>query len=403
MFRRLTHNFLIKVFCLLVASGLWIYVSAGQSTVGKFPSSLNIKAINAGSGLVAIYDTKTVNVKIMAEPSVWRQLSADSFSAYVDLSGAHEGTIEIPVNVVSSVAGVQILEKDPSSILVSLETIIAKDVSINKKIEGNAGEGLVAGAVEVNPTEVSVKGPKSIVESFSEGTVVVTLNGETGNFTKTLPVIAYDEKGEIIKELEFRPSEVEASVSIVKASNNKTVGIKVKTNGSPKSGYFVSNITVSPSVVDITGTSSIISQVNYVETYALDITNADVNIEKEISLNPVEGVTLQAGSPSKVAVKVTVSPGEVSKELNATLSYDNLASDYRVTNVAPSQVRVAVSGPLAKISTLKSSDIVLGLDQRGKSAGTYNFDISTSGFRLPEGVSVASVLPSTLSITVDRK
>jgi len=86
MIKLLTKNLWIKLFCLLAAILLWVYVAAGQSAVGKFPGNIEIRAINVPSGLVAIFDNQSVEIKIMADSATWRKLSADSFTAYVDLT-----------------------------------------------------------------------------------------------------------------------------------------------------------------------------------------------------------------------------------------------------------------------------------------------------------------------------
>ncbi len=387
----------------MAAVFLWIYVAAGQSTVGKFPSSLKIKAINVSSGLVPIYDTKTVNIKIMAEPSIWKKLSADSFSAYVDLSAYSAGTYEVPVIVVSSTPGVQIVEKDPSKIMISLEPISEKEVDINRKVEGNAAQGLVAGNISLTPNKVQIRGAKSVIDSITEATITIALNGETENFKKVVPVAAYDDRGEIINGVEFTPADVNADVSVVKASNNRTVGIKVKTAGVPKTGYFVSNIAVSPSVVDITGPLTVLSEINYIETLVVDLGNLASDIEKDVNLSIPSGLALQTGSPGRVSVKVGVSPLDASKEFLVPVSYKNLDLEFKVTVSNPDQIKAVLAGTSEIISNLKLSDISLNLDLKNKGAGVYSYDISTDNFNLPAGVSLVTALPSALSLTIEKR
>ncbi len=389
--------------CLFSASLLWVYVSASQNSVGKFPSSLKIKAINNPAGLVAIYDVKTVNIKIMAEPSVWRKLSADSFSAYVDLSGLAVGTYELPVNVVSAVPGVQIVERDPDRIFISLEPIVLKEVNINRRIEGSAAEGLVAGNIELVPDQVQVKGPKSLVENLTEATALITLNGESEDFEKMVNIISYDETGEIVRDVEFIPGEVRAKVPIVKASNNKTVGIKVKVIGTPKVGYYVSNIVVTPNVVDITGSRSVVTGVNYVETFGVDIANATADVEAEVALDTGGGIALQAGTPAKVRVRVAVSPTEITREMVVKVATEGLDPAYKVSLITPVEVRVVCSGPAESINALRPDDVVFALNLQNRGAGIFNFDIVASAIKVPAGVTVTSVLPSVVSVTVEKR
>lgn len=401
----LTKNLWIKIFCLFAATVLWVYIAAGQNTVAKYPGSIKIKAINVPSGLMAIYDNKTVEIKIMAEPGVWSKLSSDTFSAYIDLSGHSEGTYEFPVNVVSSTPGVTIVEKNPERIIVSLESILTKDVAINKKIEGSAGEGLVAGNIELSPDKVTVRGPKSIVEGISEATAIIKLNGETEKFSKNVPVVALDETGEAIDNVEFNPAEITATVPIVKASNNKTVGIKVKTTGSPKAGYYLSSVTTNPSTVDITGPANLLTDVNYIETAPIDLSDLSAVTEKEVSLNVKSGIALQVGSPTKVKVKMVFAQAETSKEVVPTVNPLNL-SNYRISSMNPATIRVVCSGRADLIDKLSSQNVILNLDFKDKTIPSnlsLNFDISAQNFVLPDGISITSVIPSSIALTLENK
>lgn len=402
--KNFTKNISIKIFCLFSATILWIYIAAGQNTIAKYPGSIAIKAINIPSGLVAIYDTKTVDIKIMAQPSVWNKLSPDSFSAYIDLSGQKEGTYELPVNVVSSTAGVDIVEKNPNKIIVSLEPIVSKEVSINSKIEGSAAEGLVAGNIILDPSRTIIRGPKSVINDISEATAVINLNGESEKFSKKIALVALDGQGEFIDNIGFDPAEVSATVAVVKASNNKTVGVRVKTTGSLKTGYFISNITVSPSTVDITGVSSLLKDVAYLETMPLDLSNQSSDFEKDVALNMQSGIALQVGSPAKVRVKISLSKNIVTKELSSTINYLNLGSR-QVNTVTPGDIRVICSGPSDLINNLKSSDIILNLDFSDKnlSDSVINFELSSANFKTPENVDVVSVVPSSINVTITKR
>lgn len=403
MIKNLTKNLNIKLFCLFLAIVLWVYVAAGQSTVGKYPGSINIEAINVSSGLEAVYDVKSVDIRIMADSATWKKLSADSFTARVDMSARSAGTYEVPITVTSSESGVTIVEKTPDKIFVRLEQVISKEVLINKKIEGTAAEGLVAGGVELGVEKTMATGPKSLINNLNEAMVSVKLNGESEDFTKTLNILALDGNGAEISGIHFEPATVQAKVLITKAANNKTVGIKVVTTGSPKTGYFVSSVSANPSVIDIVASDAILNNINYVETAPLDLTNLASDTEKEVSLNLTGGIVLQAGATGKVKVKIKISESDISREIVATITSKNL-SGYTISGYGVKSVSVVVVGPKSIIDGLKSSDVVLVLDFNGKTlSSSVNFDLKSSNFILPGSVSISGILPSSLVVTLQRQ
>lgn len=403
MIKNITKNLGTKIFCVTVALFLWVYVAAGQSTVGKFPGKIKIKAVNIASGLEAVYDLKTVEVKVMADSATWKKLSADSFSAHVDLSSRTVGTYEVPVTVSSNVPGATIVEKDPEKIFVRLEPIVSKEIEVNAKIEGSAAEGMMAGDIAFTPSTVLARGPKSIMENTNEVWARIKLDNEEESFSKNVSVFALDENNSEISGIEFTPNEVRAEVSITRASNNKTVGVRVITSGNPKPGFFVSQIVSTPSVVDVVGSKSIIDNINYIETMPLDITGLSSDVEKELTLNLKNGVVLQSGSPNAVKVRVKFSQTELTREMIVGITAKNLLG-YAVTGYSSSEIRAIVTGQSEIVKNLKNGDIVLELNFSGKTfQDVVNFSLSTGDFRVPGGVTIIGFLPSSVNAYLRRE
>lgn len=396
-------NPLPKILAVIVATILWIFVAASQSSTGQFPSKIQIITVNTPNGLIATYDQKTVELQISAEPSLWQKLSTNSFTAYVDLGGLQVGTYELDVNATCNVADVQILNKKPGKIFVQLEEISRKNVPVIQKVEGNAAEGMVAGAISFNPAEVEVSGPKSQIENISNAVAEIRLNGESANFEKDASLVALDNSGNEISDLSFSPSRVKANISIVKGANNKTVGVKVNLSGNPADGYYISRLTTAPSTINITGQSSILSTINYIETQNFDISGVSSSFDKDLLLKIPDGVGLQRGEPNKVTVSVTLANNGLSRVITAQITPKNLASNLKVNSYSPSEVKVTISGSEASISAVNPSDIVLELDLSGKSAGTYNIDLTSAMFKIPDGVSTTAFVPTSLQITLSAK
>jgi len=398
-------NPVIKIFCLGAAFALWVYVSASQNTIGKFPGSITIKAINVPSGHVAMFDIKTVDIKVMADPSVWSKLSADSFSAYIDAAGHAEGTYELPVTVVSSVPGVQVTEKTPDRIMVRLEGIVSKEVDIRAKTEGSAGEGLIAGNITLDPIKTTVKGPKSTLNSINEAVALIRLDGEVDKFERNIILVAYDVNGEAIGDIEFLPAEAKASVAIVKASNNKTVGVKVNVIGSPKAGFYISSITVTPSVVDIVGSPNVLSEINFIETLPVSVLDLEASFEKDIGLNLKNSVSLQAGVPSRFKVKIVIDRSDASQVVTGTVKYANLPFGYAVSSINPSEIKVTCIGPNDIIASLKSSDVIVTLDFNGVKPSNNSLipiSINSNNIKVPEGVLVSNVVPTVVMVSIGQ-
>ena len=185
------HNLLAKLVAILIAFVLWVVVASSQSTVGKFPGTIPVQANNVPVGLAAIIDIEEVEIEVMAEPTVWNNLSADTFTAFVDTSGLDEGTYELGVNVTSTEKDVTITKVNPSKIFVRIEKIVVQSLPVTHRIEGSAAEGLVPGNVELVPSVVEVRGPSSQVGKINEVNIVIVLNGESNDFERLEKVFVF--------------------------------------------------------------------------------------------------------------------------------------------------------------------------------------------------------------------
>jgi len=407
MIKGLSKNWLIKIFCLLIAAGLWFYVTASQNTVAKLPGAVQIKALNIPAGLIAVYDVKTVDLKIMAEPSDWKKLNSDSFSAFVDLASLSEGTYQLDIKVTSTIPNVQVVEKSPDKIFVSLEKLTTKEINVNKRVEGQAATGLVAGNINLTPDKVVARGPKSIIDSLSEATALIKLNGESANFKKNVELFAFDEEGNAIDNIEFTPSEVEASVDLIKAANTKTVGVKVVTEGQLQSGYYIENIKVVPDTIDILGPKQYLDKINFVETAPINIASLNSNLSKEVMLKLSDGIAVDGASPTKVSVEISVAQYDTTKETYFQIKVINLTAGYSLVSAQPDLIKAVLSGPKSKLDGLRADDLIVTLDFGSKrltqSNETLLIDIKSDNFRIPTGTTLINFSPSTISINLQKK
>lgn len=392
-----TSNIGAKIFALLCAVFLWIYVSAGQSKVGYFPGSLSIEAKNTPEGLAAIYDEQKIKVKIQAPYEIWNKLSADNFQAYIDLNGLSEGTYDVEIKVNVNLPNVVVVEKEPSKIIVRLESIAKKEVPVEVKFDGEAKAGFVPGETTIKPEKVEVKGAKSLIEGLSGVTALIKLSGESDDFKKTVAVGVYNDKGEKLKNIEIDPQTVEIEVPIIPASQTKTVGVKVNLKGKPKSDYFVGKIEASPATIDISGADSALKSILYIGTKDVDIDGIDKDLEKNIDLVVPSGITSQTKS---VKVKITLSSNKVDREITASLTYTNISSGLSVNSVTPNMIKVVVSCPSDVASSLSSDKVIITFNLQGKVAGSYFINITKDMISVPDGCAVSSWLPSAITIVL---
>ena len=386
MLKIITNNFWIKIICILIATGVWVYVVNSESKVDNFPGSIPLEVRNQPEELVVIKNADFIELKVIAEQGMWKKLSADTFQAYIDLAGLDIGTHEVSVKVNTDIEGVQVVEINPAKVMVRLEPLISKKVPVVVKTHGKAADGYVAGEAQTSIQEVEISGAESIIREINQVFAPITLDGENSDIkSKTVSLVCYDEQNEEIKNVIIKPTQLVVDLQIIKASQVKTVGIKVKTNGLPKDGYWINQITTEPSTVIITASSKNLADTEYIETEAIDIEGIHSNKIARVNLKLPNGVTLASGQSNQVTANINVSVLDSSrKEIDAKYNYISLNPNLKVTNINPFSIKVLVSGPNEIINKLSSKDITININLENKAQGYYTENISYEKISVPE-------------------
>lgn len=403
MLKLISNNWQAKLVCLILAMGFWVYVAVGESQVDYLPGKIPLTIKNIPDNLVAIADVDSVQIKISSDRTTWQRLSANSFESFIDLHGLTQGTYQVDVTVNSNVSKVDIVDINPKKVLVRLEPLTKKTVPVKLQTEGNVGDGLVPGDATIDHEEVEISGAQSIINKVLEATAVIQLNGETSDIEKTVPLVALDSQGEKIKNINFSPGEVKVKLPIVKTGTSKTVGIKVKLDGNPKTGFWVSQITTSPSTITVRGNNGVLKNINYIETKSVNVEGISAEISKTVDLDLPSGVSL-ADNNLSVKVDVQFSSVSSSKEITAALVYNNLASNLKIDSSDPSTIKVIVSGSTDLLNTLSSDNVKINFDLTNyHTAGSYSIDLNKDIISVPSGATVSSFNPSAIKINLSNK
>lgn len=205
---------------------------------------------------------------------------------------------------------------------------------------------------------------------------VISINGAGIYNVDDLELVAYDDKGRVIEDIEI-VGDIDAEVDI--ASYSKEVPIKVVPTGELISGKAISSILVNGAeyqTVIIYGSEKALEKVNYVET-SIDVTGQGNNGSKKykVTLSKPEGVR----ALSKQIANIEVGFGEA-KQMTFNVSgimIKNL-SDGLVANLVSSSdstVEVKAIGTEDILSNLDTSIIKAYVDLQSMDVGTHEVQV----------------------------
>ena len=112
----------------------------------------------------------TVDVRVRGTSGVLSRVAAGDVVAVLDLHAARAGNRLFPLTpeLVHAPFGVEVVQVTPSTVALSFETSVTREVPVAASVEGLPAPGYVVGKVTVSPDRVEIVGPESAVKRATE-------------------------------------------------------------------------------------------------------------------------------------------------------------------------------------------------------------------------------------------
>ncbi len=292
MIRRFfTKNLHIKLLALVAACLFWFFVLSSENTFYAFPDQLAIEPFNLPEGLAVVNELGTAEITVRASQEVYKTLTPENFTVYVDLQGLAAGTKQVDISINSKQTDVSVVSVSPESVTVILEELTTKDVPLSYVLSGDPAENYEATLQEEFATTIEVSGAESVLSEIDTAVATLTLQGdEVIDVTRAAEITILGTEGDELTTVEPDPNTIDLTAIITLAQSQKTVGIKVVV-GEIQTGYL-SSIKVTPATIQIQGDAELLEDVIYLETEPIDIPAGEEVHKTDVTLILPEGVTL---------------------------------------------------------------------------------------------------------------
>ncbi len=325
----LLNRWPLKLGCFFLALILWgvLISSDANITREKILTNVSISAVNADTlqrnGLIVVSgleDLSDLHMKIDVPQRVYSTVTASNYNVRVDLSRiTAPGRQDLAIQTTGSNAYGQVtwLSKDTVSVVVE-ELITKRRVPIQLSFTDESPAGFYApsSAFKYDPSWVVITGPRSIMEDVEKCVAVFDLSrlqAQPGVQVATVPFEIFSSSNEAVSSpLLTVTSEgiaVDGLIVEQRLYPMKTVDIDLTgiTSGSPKEGYFVADISASPSYLSVAGTSDFLRSLTHLEVSTkIDIEGADGELTRQIVVERPKNA--EYVSEEVVFVKIDIQP-----------------------------------------------------------------------------------------------
>jgi len=388
-----TKDLNIKLLALAVAVGLWAAISfLGSHTITIADITPDIVNIPTGLGLGENLPKVTVQLR-SPRTATTTQDNTKLVRAFIDLGGSGIGERTVNVSVTTSIPNTTVISVVPNTITVALDPSVEREVPVRVIPEGSPAEGFQLGIIQADPAKIKVRAALGLFQTLSSG---VDAKINVAGIKEAFESDAYVA---LPAGVQSNIDRVRAKIAVEQTQISKTLGIRVKTTGTPQNGYFVRGITTMPVTVEITGNRELVDALSLVDTEPINLDGAVLSRDAELKPILPAGVKLSSGETT-IKVHVDIAPLEDTKEISAPISVKNLPDGVRVSNINPTSLRVSLRGK--NTGNLQNNDAKIYIDGANRNDGTFSIQPVLSDIVTPEQTTAVAVEQKSVSITLER-
>jgi len=409
----LTNNLSLKIISVVVAIILWLYaVSELNPEVTKNITDIKVEVINMDvlneKQLTLVEDpVDSITIRIRGLANDIRKVNTSDIKAVLDLSEIDwTGTQLVELQVEGLLPREVKLDKVPE-ISLTINKIATKVIPVVVDVTGDGEEGYYVHEATVEPKNITIYGPESLVDNVVQGVVQVKLDKDESTIKQSLPIKLVDAAGRTVESdyLNLRQEFAMVSIPIYPI---KSINVKANVTGEPAAGFVIESVIVEPVRLTVNGYASILEKLSYLTTEAVDIQNAAEDVYATVDVVTDEGVFLEPGQPSKVNVAVKIRETTVEKALDINRNHVTLANvpeGYQIT-MENLPVTVRLKGPYTAVNSLNAQSLAPVVDLAQLTEETGEGSIAPGHYQLelkltiPENVEIAQISSRTVLINI---
>jgi YbbR domain-containing protein len=381
----------------LIALLLWGWVTTQRDpTQTRDFAGLPIKAPTLPEPLQVAGEPGTINLRIEGPRSAVEDLSRSALEPRLDLSGiTSPGSYTVPV-LVDLPGPLRVDSLDPQRLSIVVDETASRTVQLDVVAEPPQDGTRQLGAITPEYSEVTVSGPRRLVDEVARVVLPIEIGDRTSNFTGQFNAIALDAGDQPIPEVDLRPRRIIVDVEV--EARGRSVPVLVQTFGSPAPGFETVDRVVNPSTVLLDGPDEVLNDLVSVVTEPISIEGATQPVSARVGLAslPPE-VRLVEPADGQVTVVVQVRQRGVTQTLpDQPVAVTDLGPGLTAT-VEPGSISVVIFAAEDQLTAMRAGAVQVTASVADLGPGSYELPISVA---VPPGVQWIRTEPDVVQVAI---
>lgn len=169
----LTKDWPLKLVSLGLALVLWLLLVPSQKMSTEKSLTIPLETLNIPAGLEIVErPVATVDITLRAPSRILGQIGPSDLVAGLDLGRATVLQQEYPLHksMIAVPPDVEVVKISPSKLTIRLERTSQARIEVHPTLRGRPAQGFRVARTEIEPSNVTVQGPESLVEAAQAAT-----------------------------------------------------------------------------------------------------------------------------------------------------------------------------------------------------------------------------------------
>ena len=389
----LVHNWPLKLAAVGLATLLYGGLVLSQSSA-TLSVVIRVDPRDQPDGTFLLNTIRPVTEIRYFSPSGVQPIDSD-FEAWVDLSDVEPGSglQSVPVQLRSVDQRVTVLGYQPQVVSIDLDRVARKTVDVSVD-HGDVPTNLELGTTTVEPTQVQVVGPASVISKVVSGRANVVIQPTGIDVDQDVELVPVDEIGDAVTQVRLDPSSARVKIAVFSDRLSKTLPISPQISGTPAAGFELAAATATPTFVTVEGDVDELESLLSIDTSPISVSGFSSSQTVEAPLVLPTGVVALDVDSVRVAITVRAVTASRNFEVGLRILGGQPGLTYS-TNV--DRVTITVGGSIADLDRLIGSTLAVDLDVSRLGQGTTEIAAVPE---LPAGLTLLGANPAKVAVTV---
>ena len=276
---------------------------------------------------------------------------------------------------------------------VELDRIDRRTVRVEVE-RGEVPTDIELGTITVEPAEVEVVGPASVIARVVAARADVIIQSSGIDINQDVELVPVDNVGDAVAQVDLDPPTARVTIPVFSDRQTRTLPVSPQLTGTPAAGFAISSVEVDPTVVTVEGDGDDLEALAKIDTEPISV--AGVSTEETVAA----ALALPTG-----VVALDVQQVDVTIGVRALTETRNFEVGVRMVGAQPNlsysagvdRVVITVGGSPPDLDRINGATLAVELDVSTLAPGTTEVPATAP---LPAGVTLVGISPPTVPVTV---